>query len=50
MKGKRKSDNNLEDGGKKKRQGRGKGWRSINIKKLNIKNNYMKIKKKKKKR
>ena len=28
--------------------GREKGWRSVNIKKINVKNNYKKIEKKKK--
>ena len=28
-------------------QGREKGWRSVNIKKINVKNNYGKIEKKK---
>ena len=29
-------------------KGREKGWRSVNIKKINVKNNYKKIEKKKK--
>ena len=46
MKGKRKNDINVEGSGEMKRQGREKGWRSVNIKKINVKKNW-KIGKKK---
>ena len=46
MKGKRKNDINVEGSGEMKRQGREKGWRSVNIKKINVKKNQ-KIGKKK---
>ena len=60
MKGKRKNDINVEGSGEMKMYGRKrlnkqwgveiireKGWRSVNIKKKNVKNNYRKIGKKK---
>ena len=48
MKGKMKNDINVEGSGEMKRYGREKGWRSVNIKKINVKKNYKKIGKKKK--
>ena len=47
MKGKRENDINVEGRGDMKREGREKGWRNVNIKKTNVKNNYRKIGKKK---
>ena len=37
MKGKMKNDINVERSGEMKRYGREKGWRSVNIKKINVK-------------
>ena len=37
MKGKMKSDIKVEGSGEMKRYGREKGWRSVNIKKINVK-------------
>ena len=37
MKGKRKNDINVEGSEEMKRQGREKDWRSVNIKKINVK-------------
>ena len=47
MKGKGKNDINVEGRGDMKREGREKGWKNVNIKKTNVKNNYRKIGKKK---
>ena len=47
MKGKGENDINVEGRGDMKREGREKGWRNVNIKKTNVKNNYRKIGKKK---
>ena len=47
MKGKMENDINVEGRGDMKREGREKGWRNVNIKKTNVKNNYRKIGKKK---
>ena len=47
MKEKGKNDINVEGRGDMKREGREKGWRNVNIKKTNVKNNYRKIGKKK---
>ena len=47
MKGKRKNDINVEDNGEIKRCRREKDWRSVNIKKINVENNYKKIGKEK---
>ena len=50
MKGKMKNDINVEGSEEMKRYGREKGWRSVNIKKINVKKNWKIGKKKEKKK